>query len=480
MPQLDQRVTTAAFPVGHHVASAATSPDGARLFVLSTGDTPRRSTSDEYPSLTMLDASTFAPEATRFAMSEPLGSLAIDPAGRWVVAYAGENSPETSFVENPNEIVLFDLDAPPSATNPTSRTIRSFGGRPVRLTFTPTLQLPEGPRRLLLIETDQDVTLLDLDHALDAPPRPEVTVRLTSGADARQLTPAGLVVDDGDPTHTDDARVALRTSDDTNIVTLQLGPSKAGSPNDFEPVVNLTDVGGVPSDLAFVRTDGGLRVAALVPSKSQAVLVEPDTSLTTQVALSAPYAHLSLVTNVVSSQTDTGGTDVALLWSDSSSAGVAFWTLGKTVGQPYRSIEVVGVTTAISEVHDVPTPNDRLKVLQTASSGDFYVLDLLTRTAAPLSTMSTPALQIAPDGQRMWAFAQGSTELASIDLATLHPVPLTTGEPISAAFDVSRSDGGRSLVAIHLEGTIGATVFDALAPDTATSRTSSALLLGGP
>jgi hypothetical protein len=46
--------------------------------------------------------------------------------------------------------------------------------------------------------------------------------------------------------------------------------------------VNLTDVGGVPSDIAFVRTDGGLRLAALVPTRSAAVLVDPVTSLTTR------------------------------------------------------------------------------------------------------------------------------------------------------------------------------------------------------
>jgi hypothetical protein len=150
------------------------------------------------------------------------------------------------------------------------------------------------------------------------------------------------------------------------------------------------------------------------------------------------------------------------------------------VGQPYRSVEVVGVEQSIAAVDDVPMPNARLKVLELASQSGFYVLDLLTRTASPLGTMGAASLAIAPDGRRMWAFARGSTDLAAIDLATLQPVPLVTDAPIAATYDVARADGGRSLVAIHAEGGVGATVFDALQPDTATSRRHSALLLGGP
>ena len=474
----DQELAARALPVGHHVVSAAASTDGARLFVLSAGDTPRRSAADEQPSLTVIDATTFETKATRFPMAQPLANLAIDPLGRWVAAYSGSGT-ATSFVQNPNEIVLFDLAAPPGPQNPTSRTIRSFGGQPRRITFTPTLHLPGGARRLLLIETDLDVTLLDLDHAFDSPPRPEITVRLTSGADARQVTPAGLVVDDGDETRTDDARIALRTSDDTNVITLQLAPSAAGAPNDFAPTVNLTEVGGIASDIAFVRTDGGLRVAAIVPSTSSAVLVEPDTSLTTQVKLPSSYARISLVTDVVAAG---AGTDVALLWSGSSgyATGVAFWTLGKTVGQPYRSIEVVNVSAPVASVRDVPAPNAHLKVLEVGSGSGFFVLDLKARTASPLSSMTTPTLSIAPDGLRLWAYARGSAQLASVDLASLHPVPLTTDAPIDAIHDVAREGGGRSLIAIHASGTVGATVFDALAPDTASSRRAAALLLEGP
>jgi hypothetical protein len=473
----DQQLARRAFPVGHHVVSTVTSPDRRHLFVLSTGDWPRRKITDEAPSLTVIgfdDPKSFDPKSTRYDMTVPLPNLAVDPAGQWAVAYAGSGAPQ-SFVENANELVIFNLSVRDS--KPTARNIRSFGGTPQRLTFTPKLQLPRAQARLLIIETDIDVTFLNLDNPT---PSTEVTVPLTSGTGAQPVNPAGVVVDAFDSTNPADARVALRAADNRNVFTFTLG----GSPSDvvdFRPAINVIDVGGVPSDIAFVRTgDRGLRLAALVPTISSAVLVDPDSSVTTQVTLPAPYSKLSLVTDVVGSSPLT---DVAMLWNAStrSASGVAFWDLRNTVDQPYFSIEPVTVSRPIQAVDDV-TNNEKLKVLETAdNTTGFFVLDLAQRTASPLQTVSRASLAIAPDGQRLWAFAQGGTDLAKLDFATLNPVPVKTEPPIDAVHDVARADGAsRSLIAIHAGGTLGATVFDAVNPDTATSRRVSALLLEGP
>jgi hypothetical protein len=476
LPGADQQLDVSFLPIGHQALAAQMSPDATRLFVLSAGDTPRLGARDQYPSLTVIDGSTPTVTAQQYTMAEPLGSLAIDPEGHWAAAFAGPGSP-ASFVENPNEIVLFDLTQPPGKSNPVSRTIRSFGGTPQHLVFTPTLHLPAGPRRLLVIETDRDVALLDLDHAADVPPRPEITVQLTSGTDTRTLTPAGVIVVDGPSGQTQQARVAVRTGNDSNVITLQLAASAAGSPNDFQPVINLTDVGAVPSDFAFVTTDGGLRVAALVPETSSAVLVDPDTSITENVSFPAPYANLSVVTGAAGGTSD--GTDIALLWNAGTAGGVAFWTLGLAAGQPYRSVEVLGITDEIQHVVDVPQPHPELKVLETGGSSDFYVLDLSTRTAAPLETSGAATLSVSPDGKRVWAFVPQSSQLAAMSLSTLHPVPLYVQQPIASVFDVARSDGGRALIALDSAGGVGATVFDALTPDTATSRSYAGLLLEG-
>ena len=507
--QPDQKLATQSLPIGHNVLNVSTSSDGKRLFVLSQGDWPRQTVSDEFPSLTVLDASTFTMKSKTYRMSVPLSNLALDPLGdadhEWAVAYAGPTS-TTSFVQNPNEIVLFDLTRLPSYApappNPVLRTIQSVGGTPQQLLFTPTLMLPKGPRRLLLIETTVDLTMLDLNHAFDQPAPPEITVQLTSGANADQVTPAGIAVDGRDPNDPNDARLALWAANNTNVFSVLLGaapPNAAGGTgpaNDFAPSINLTDVGGVPSALAFVKTGGGstttstkplLRVAALVPSRSNAVLLDPDTSVTTPIALPAAYASFTLVTDVAATKTTTL-TDIALMWNAGAGAasGIALWTLGDSVGQPYRSVDVLGATQPIVTAEKVPgntLPGKNLEVLEMANGAGFYVLDLVQRRAPPLVTMQRATLAIAPDGGRMWAFAPGSVDLSSIDFTTLNPIPLRTALPIASVYDVARASGptgGRSLIAIHTQGTVGATVFDAISPDTATSRRVPSLLLEGP
>jgi hypothetical protein len=75
----------------------------------------------------------------------------------------------------------------------------------------------------------------------------------------------------------------------------------------------------------------------------------------------------------------------------------------------------------------------------------------------------------------------GGTDLSAIAFNTLNPVPLTTDLAIAGVYDIARADPhGRALVAIHDQGAIGATVFDANDPVTATSRRVAPLLLEGP
>jgi hypothetical protein len=481
-PNADSTLTTSFLPVGHNAIRSAISPDGKRLFVLSAGDVPRKKDKNERASLTVLDD---AGGSRRYALESPHSGFAIDPQGRYVALFAAPNSGQTAFVENPNEIVVIDLQSGDLVAAVTPRTLRSFGGTPQRVSFTNPLNLPGGARRLLVVETDQDVHLLDLDNIRATPRRPEITVRLTSGSSAAALKPAAIVVDDGDPAKNDDARIGIRVSNAPSVFTLTLVPATPGQqpeepgtvPNDFRPEVNLTDVGGIPGDIVFVRTDLGLRLAAVVPTTQRVVLFDPTTSITNEVEVNGAFSRISLITNVVSSPT---GTDTALLYGANGSAGaqgVAFLSLGKAVGQTYRTVEVVSLASAISDVVDVPPPRPELKVLEGAARG-FFVLNLASRTAAPLITLQQPSIHVAPDGQRLWAYRQNSSELAEVTLDNLHPVSVSLERPISAVYDVARP-GGRALIALDLRGGVGATVLDALAPDTTTSHSYYGLLLEG-
>jgi hypothetical protein len=484
----DQSLTTTSIPVGVNILNAVPSPDGAHLYVVSAGHRARLGDSqpDQPPSLTVIDPGATSRRYDLTNITEPLAGLAVDPAGRWAILYPSDSNAQ-SFVQNPNELVVLDVspDHPPGTSQPVTHTLMSFGGRPQRFTFTGPLAAPvSGP--LLIVESDQDISLL----RLDASGRPEITVPLTNGSDTHLLSPAGVTVYPGDPRTA--PMVGVRLANDDDVVSLQFAPNTdaAGNPvgNGFLPTVNLTNVGGVASDLAFVRTDSGLRLAALVPGRGKATLIGPVSSLTTDVALPAAYQQMSIVTAAAgppggcAATSAAAPTDVALLWNGGTAQGqqgVALWELGQTGCQPFRSIDTVGVTAAVAGVLDVPRPHDTLKVLQTRDADAFYILDLTNRTAAPLQTQNSGvALTISPLGDQVWSYV-GETVFAT-DFAHELPRSLLIERPVAGVYEVARAGAANpAVIVLHGGGAIGATVYDAVTLDDTTRRFYSDLLLEG-
>jgi len=464
-------------PIQRGFRTATVAPDRSKLFVVSSGDggkVPPKGQAAQAPALQIV--TTAAAGRTAYPLSEALDGLALDPRGQWAVLYAGDAS--TELVSNPNELLLVDLTQPPApGVNPVSHTLRSFGGKPQRFTFTAPLELPGGTRRLLIVETEQDVAVVDLLH----PTSPEITIQLSSGQDTTPAHPQGVTVSDGDP-GPNDARIAIR-EDDANVVMATFLPA---TDRDFSPELNLTAVGGVPSDMAWVRTDAGaLSLAVLVPPAGKAVLVDPATGLTQDVTLPTAYSRLSLVTaqSGESGSTGVAPVDVALLWNGGN-GGVAFWELGRVAGRPYRSVETVGVTAGVMSVTDVGGAHPELKILGTRQQ-TFFLLDLQARTAAPFVTSSSGvSLLPSATGDRAWAYVQGSAALATVDLITLHPQDMRDERPISGLFEIAAADDpshtARSLVALTQSGTWGATVYDAAAVAGADDHTAvSGILLEG-
>jgi hypothetical protein len=465
----DLTLSPVSIPMRRGFASSRATPDGSALLVLARGDVPREKPDDQGPGLAMIDGGTSPRLLRTYDISDPLSGLAMDPEGRFAVIYPSAS--DSSFVANPNELSVVDLSQAPGAANPTSLTLRSFGGRPEALIFTPTLALPSAATRLLVVLTDRDVGLIDLAH----PDRGDVTVRLSTTGD--RVTPVQVAVSDGDPARDDDARLAIRLANDPGVILVDLlASTSSGSAHDFRPTPNVVLASGPPSDVAFVNTDGGLRLAAVVPSKQSLSLIDPATGISKDVALGAPFQHLSLVTNVVGGSDD--GADVALLWS-SSSPYISFVALGSTAGKPYKSVERLQLEQPIARVIDVPAPNDRLKILAAADGRAFFVLDLIARTASPIVSSSAGVnVTVSADGQRSWLLAPGRPDLAALDLDNLHPQNFTLAAPVQEALEVGRRGGGRALLAVHGYGNLGVTVLDADRPSLETAVQYHGLLLG--
>ncbi len=439
-----------AFPVGGNVTSLRRSDDGERLFVLTRGDHPRIDADDEPPRLVVYDGGTEPKVSDTFELDNPMTRLSLDPRGEWVVAFAGD-----AAVTNPNELVLFELGA--EEARPASKTIRSFGGAPEELLFTDELAVPDGAaRRFMVVRTDRDITLVDLGD-LD---QNEITIGLPESQNGVAYEPAQIVFDDGDPEDDTDARLAVRLKHTSDVVLIELGESD-DEDKDFSVGINIVDVGGVPSTIDFVRTDGGLRVAALVPGTRQATLINPATTLTETIALPGSFQQMTRITSEVGGAPAEG--DVALLWG--ANQQIAFWSLGSTSATPFRSIDANELNLTITSVMDVPPPNQHLKVLIGQGDSGFYVLDLQKRQSFPLHT-DGPGFSVTPssDGERLWVTKPYSDEFSAVFLRDLHPADLYVEPSVNGVFDIERADGGRSVIALHSGSTWSATVLDANDP----------------
>lgn len=462
------KLETEVLPIGQNVATMRASADGSKLYVLSRGVIPRRSDEDERPQLTVFDgnASSSQRKIRTFELDDPMEQLALDQEGEWVAAFGGD-----AKVVNPNELVLFELTSEAENNQALSKTIRSFGGAPEELLFTHELHVPGGSaRRFLLVRTDRDVTLIDL---LDLE-RPEVTIKLPENSTGSTERPLQVVYDDGDEDDDADARLAIRLENSTDVVVVGLGPSEIEG-RAYAPAINIVDVGGVPSAIDFVRTDGGLRLAALVPSTAQATLVDPATTFAEVVNLPGAFSSMRRITSIVD-ETPVSG-DVALLFG--ASRNIAFWSLGSTSETPYRSVDTAELSFVVTRVLDVSTPNSHLKVLRGEGS-DIFVLDLNRRQSFPLNTSFDDAqIAVSPDGERLWAYEDKSQWISSIRLKDLHPQAVYADDKVSAVFDVETTGEDRAAIVLHLKEGWSATLLDAEKPDSANTLYYPALHLKG-
>jgi hypothetical protein len=480
----DQTIAVHSSTIGKPVLSTATSPDGSRFFALSAGQ-ERLLPGSEGPALTVFDKDHLE-DPRRYELPDALNAIALDPTGKLAIVYAGSPT-GGAFITNPNELIFVDLSVAPGADAVHRRNLpSSSGGAPRRMTFTDPLHLPAGDRRLLLVETDRDVLLLDPDHL----EFPEISLPVTDPhTDARALSPTGLAIDPGDPSTLRPPVIALRTDRDDSVILYTLGPSNNPPPaNDFAPTPNTVYVGGVVSDMVFVDTAKGKRLAALVPGSTPvARLVDVTDNTILTAALGASYDAMTILSS------PSGGSDRILLWSKKGQAGaVALWDLNKLPDAIYadidtlKSIETLNLNAPVGSVLDVPEKT--LKVLQT-SSGSLYVLDTANRTTSPLNTSSYVTLRFAPQGSRAWVFERGQPRLAQVALEKPEVLPVAIDRQVDDVFEIDRMGGGRALIALHRTrpnddggqrgpgGDLGVTVFDADFPDATTSRRYSSLML---
>lgn len=467
-PGADLNVTFFSTRLGATEPQASANLD--RLFLLSSGASTRLHETDERPALTVYSGGTTPEELAVIELDAAFDTITQDPVGRWVVL----SSTSGIGVRNPNEFTLVDVgEESLSSEEPTliNKTIRSFGSTPKRFTFTPELDVPGGgPRRFLVVETDYDIALLDLEN-LD---RPEVTIPVPqSETTGSASTLAGVVAHAGEPEVDFDGRLAVRFTDSKSVLIVGFA-NAADRP--YEVTLNLVNLSGPATDADFVTTDGGLRLAALVPSTRQAVLVNLNSTVTTPVSLPGALSQMKVVTEDALDDGVKG--DIALLWSQSANIGIAFWSLGETSDRAFRSVEGTNLNVAIRRVVDIPGAElGHRKLLETASN-QFYVLDLETRTTFLMtSDAQSLDLKVSRNGKSAWASALFNNWFSRIDLETLHPETISVERGVTGVWDIETKDGQDALLAVHHDFGGSVTAFDANAPDSVQTRHYAGLLL---
>ena len=465
---------TQVIPVGRNVATMTASPDGQRLLVLSRGVQPRIHPEDEHPHLTVIDTAGGARVSGDFELGDPLSGIVLDPELEWAVLYATPK--DSALVSNPNEILLVNLRDLNEAPQPL--TIRSLGSSPRGFVFTSALTVPNGdPRRLLVVQTEREVTLVDLSQRGEQLAETQVTQAGLTHAPAQVVFHDRDVVRDPDDgqEYSIDPHLAVRLEGDSNVLLLPLADPGSGSDRPFRLEANLVDVGGQPSSIDFVRTDHGVRLVALTGAKAS--LVEPRTSNVTPVSFDNAFTQIARVTDALDAANDS---DIALLWS-ANVTRLGLWNLGASTTTASRGLNTLEIGTGVRGVRDIPgDTHPTVKVIE-GLSGNFWVLDLASRESSPMVTNgSQVTLSFAPDGQRLWAFVPGNHELTRVNLDDLHPVTVSAQRPIQSVFDIASATGGHNALAVHqVGGTLGVTVFNALAPDGATTRFYGGLTYGG-
>lgn len=517
-----RQLVTTVLPVGKNIQTLQPDVRGQRLFVLSNGAAKRTNSSDEPPSVSVVDGGGWRPASltttpsesvhhspfvlARYRLDSPAQKVDVDPFGEYAVIRVGG-----AVVSNPNQLLLVKLppadadeEVPSSDGDLVAKTIRSFGSEPQQIMFTPKLQFPDGERRLLVVQTAREIALIDLEH-----PEAEITVQLASGSQGGTPAPAEVIYHDNQLLSADSATVstekrypifAIRLANDSAVQVLTFSPGAPGTVTtasgtvatknlDFLVNVNLPDAGGVPSDIDFFWTEvngsSALRLAALVPSKKSAALIDPVTSHAEQVDFGAMFDSMVRVTDEVGNEPKTS--DVALLWS-AREKKIGFWNLASTGTSAYRSLEsypvdfpVTSVTSITRDLSGVGTDFGGYKLLRSNDNAqEIYVLKLAERQTAPLHVLSNASVGVSPDGQRLWVFSKGSTQFAAASFSDLVPSNISVERPISALYDVAQAEQGkRAVIAFHDEGNLGVTVLDAAHPDSTDTRFYSGLLLGG-
>ena len=409
-PSLAQRA------IGRNAIAAVPSPDRHFLFVVTRGEEAvHRGEIDEAPQLWSVDTQYPDHPPVAYAIGSPFDRLAISPDNTVAIAYFSAAGPDTAgFFRNPNELAIVDLTQPPSATNPTLKTIRSFGSVPEGIVLSPPMVVPNATdstaRTFAFVMSNNNLTVVDTKH----PTRREISIRLDLGGTA--VIPKEIVF----APHTASAYVRSDNARDVLQVLLQgtVTDPTVADVNDYRPQLAELGAGGGPTDIAVYDDARGRRtILAATPNTREIVVIDADTAQFRAIPLAEPIdrillfpagegvPHKALFAAVAAKSTRVHVLDLDAIEDPLTQARLRVITLS----QPVRDVVPVPGRDFAMLVHD-----DARTVLG--------LLDMDTESTSPLLGVGRlDSYDFSPDGSFLIGATPSISRVGFVALDNLHP-----------------------------------------------------------
>lgn len=501
----DPSLTPRQVPVGK-TPIAAVKRNGAnnQLLVLTKGDRGSAKVKEVAGELDVIAADPTAPVGS-YPLTGRFDGLAQSGDGRFVVLYhtPASQSQNDTALSNPNEMTLIDFTPPekPAVPKVTPKTIRSMGGVPNLILFSPSYTFTLGGRTLAVVLSQNYVTILDLDN----PGHTEISVPLCPQPSGCNLTPVDAVFDP------DNLNIYVRASGAKDIYQIKLTdlfPLVAlGQPlpdppaNDFLASLSMLAVGSTAADMALYGAGKDhTHLAVAAADTKSLVIIDPSTSSTVSIATSIPVSRIIPFIRPALSATDTPRQQALLVDLQRGSTSVIVADLEEVETTGGLPLSDFSLAAAASEAHlflrQGPLLDQNFVVLvanRFSGSAALTVVDLASRSFSTFDAGSALALPTfeTRNPSRLWSADSraGLFHLNLVDRAS-GAARLTIGEtsldqditsivPLATSSTERKSDLTRYLVVGHNDpdGIGNLTILDAENPDRANARTAYGFLL---
>jgi hypothetical protein len=367
--------------------------------------------------------------------------------GRFAIAYRSGETPGRTL-DNPNELVVIDLDLAPGDDGAVTRkTPAGLGHTLTRVLISPAMNIADEERRLLVLLSAAEVSIFDLGHL-------ERRATIVQLDEQSTIGPEQVVFSRDLPTF------FVRGSGSDSIFMFRFEAfDNDDMGNDFQPSINPLSAGGTPKDMALFGSGSSERL--VVVAGSRALVIDPATSKSAPVPLTAAAERVLLFegTSPQDSRAQThallyGGTDRSLTFFDVEAMGDA----------PSDSLEVVSLQQPLRRL--IPLVDGDEKTVVVLQDSLVTVLDLQTRTLTPFAT-SAPLTDAVfdPVRQKLWVGPIESPYIQSLELGSGRTGDeLRLDAPIASLLPMFQRD---RLVVVHPEHFGYLTLVDAEQPDRA-------------